>query len=192
MRYRITHITHYRYSSPVRLKPQTLRLCPRNDGNQWLNAFDLSLAHQPAQQYYFSDTYGNTCCQLRFSAPLDTWEIKTTSEVSTTRANPFDYLAEPWAVQFPIDYPSSMASQLRHYLEPVLGQGMDDAIAPSILAFARDLRQTANNNVGYFLTQLTQKIPTRCTYQQRTEGMPQAAAFTLEKQSGTCRDFAVL
>ncbi|MGC1305741.1 MAG: transglutaminase family protein [Phormidesmis sp.] len=192
MRYRITHTTTYHYSASVRLRPHILRLCPRSDGSQWLRAFDISLSPQPSQQTYWLDANGTTCLQIGFDAPVNALHIQSISEVVTTRKNPFDYLTEPWAVQFPMDYPSSVAAQLRHYWEMPLGSGVDDAIAPDILDLARHLKQEANNNVGYFLTRLVQLIPQRCDYQQRLEGDPYSPAITLAKKEGTCRDFTVL
>lgn len=192
MRYRITHTTDYRYSNPVQLRPHILRLCPRNDGMQWLQKFEAKILPEPIQQTYFLDENGTTCLRIVFDAPLEEWHIQTVSEVETTRENPFDYLAEPWALQFPIDYPSSLAVQLRPYWELPLGRGVDDAIAPEVIAIAHNLITEVDGNTGYFLTRLAQLIPEKCAYQQRLEGMPQAAAVTLNKRSGTCRDFTVL
>ena len=192
MRYRITHTTHYRYSNSVQLRPHILRLCPRSDGAQWLQKFEVSLSPDPIQQRYFLDENGTTCLHIAFDSPLDSWQVQTVSEVKTTRNNPFDYLMEPWAVQLPVDYPSSLALQLRPYWELPPGGGLDDAIAPEVIDFAHALMAEVDGNTGYFLTQLAQLIPQKCTYQQRLTGMPQPAAVTLNKQSGTCRDFTVL
>lgn len=192
MRYRITHTTHYRYSTPVRLQPHIIKLCPRSDGSQWLNHFEASLSPEPTQQHYCLDVCGNTSLQVTFQAPLEHWSIKTISEVTTQRENPFDYLSEPWAVELPIDYPSRLASQLRPYWKPPMGIGVDDAASPTVLALAQELQQAVKGNVGYFLTRLTQQIPARCEYQQRQEGMPHPAAVTWQQKLGSCRDFTVL
>lgn len=192
MRYRISHTTDYRYSNPVQLRPHILRLCPRNDGMQWLQKFEVTVSPEPIQQTYFLDENGTTCLRVVFDSPLDAWHIQTVSEVQTTRENPFDYLAEPWALQLPIDYPSSLAVQLRPYWELPLGWGVDDAIAPEVIAIAHTLMAEVDSNTGYFLTRLAQLIPEKCAYQQRLEGMPQPAAVTLNQRSGTCRDFTVL
>ncbi|MBE9061914.1 transglutaminase family protein [cf. Phormidesmis sp. LEGE 11477] len=192
MRYQITHTTHYQYSSAVSLNHHILRLCPRSDGTQWLRQFDLTIDPAPSHQTYFLDIHGNTCLRVAFDMPITNWKIQTTSEVSTTRENPFDYLAEPWAVQFPLDYPSSLALQLQPYLARPMGAGVGDAIAPEVIQLAQSIRQEVGDNIGYFLTRLAQQIPSQCSYQQRLEGMPYPAALTLQKQVGTCRDFTVL
>lgn len=192
MRYKITHTTHYQYDRPVRLRPHTLFLCPRSDGAQWLEKFDIQIAPQPKQQTYFLDINGNTCLKVSFDAELSSLKITTTSEVITRRENPFDYLSEPWALSFPIDYPSGFAAQLAPYLKTTPGWGIDQANMPSVLELAQSLLQKTDGDVGQFLTQLTQKIQSKCDYQQRLEGPAQAPAVTLSQASGTCRDFAVL
>ena len=192
MRYRIAHTTHYMYAQPVKLHPHTLRLYPRSDGAQWLREFDISLTPSPAQQTYSLDIHGNTCLKLSFTQPLSSLRIETASEVTTHRDNPFDYLSEPWAVQLPIDYPSSVANLLNPYWHSPAGQGVDEASAPAVVEIARQLKQAANNNVGFFLTQLTHYIPQRLSYQLRLHGEPYTPSLTLEKGAGTCRDFAML
>ncbi|MEM6452469.1 MAG: transglutaminase family protein [Cyanobacteria bacterium P01_D01_bin.105] len=192
MRYCITHTTHYTYSEPVCLRTHTLRLCPRSDGAQWLQQFEAKITPTPVQQGYFLDIYGNTCLNISFKEPIAALNIQTISTVSTTRQNPFDYISEPWAVQLPIDYPSSLAAQLSPYWQLPIGQGIDDAMAPAVLDMAQRLKQEAKHNVGYFLTNLTQRIPRKLDYQQRLQGKPYAPAVTLAQGSGTCRDFAVL
>jgi len=190
--YRITHDTRYQYSQPVQLRPHTLRLCPRNDGIQWLRKFEIVVSPQPSQQRYWLDADGNTCLQVTFDAAIESLKIITTSEVETTRENPFDYLAEPWALQLPVDYPSAIALQLKPYLEWPAGWGVDEALSPDVIDVARQIKRESNYSVGYFLTSLAQFIPEQCAYQQRLEGDPYPPAVTLAKRSGTCRDYAVL
>ena len=192
MHYKIVHRTTYQYSQAVRLRPHTLLLCPRSDGAQYLEQFDIQIAPTPAQQTYFLDINGNNCLKVSFETELSSLEITTTSEVITRRENPFDYLSEPWALSLPIDYPSGLAAQLVPYLSVPVGQGIDSASMPAVMELAQSVVQKVDGNVGQFLTQLTQDIQSRCDYQQRLKGPALAPAVTLSKGSGTCRDFAVL
>ncbi|MEM6598212.1 MAG: transglutaminase family protein [Cyanobacteria bacterium P01_C01_bin.69] len=186
--YKISHTTRYTYSSAVELRPHTLRLCPRSDGAQWLKSFDLGYSSAPSREIYFLDPQGNTCVTITFEQPLNTLEIKSVSEVHTVRSNPFDYVSEPWATHFPVDYPVSLATQLSPYLDAAGG----NAISSSVIDLAHNTSQAVSGNVGYFLMQLTQQIPDMCQYQQRLQGAPYAPGITLQKKSGTCRDYAVL
>ncbi|MEL6158120.1 MAG: transglutaminase family protein [Cyanobacteria bacterium J06627_32] len=186
--YRITHLTQYQYDRTVQLRPHTLRLCPRSDGSQWLQSFQLSCSPTPKQQTYCLDANGNTCTVLSFTQPLTDLSLQSVSEVNTARTNPFDYLSEPWAVELPIDYPLSLAAQLGPYLKAPLAGGT----APTVAHLAQALSTEVSGNVGYFLTRLTQYIPTLCDYQPRQHGAAYSPGVTLEKKAGTCRDFAVL
>ncbi|MGB3570399.1 MAG: transglutaminase family protein [Phormidesmis sp.] len=188
-RYRITHTTHYRYTQPVALDPHILRLCPRSDGSQWLRSFQLTLSPDSTQASYFLDAEGNTCTSVAFNTPIASWQIHSVSEVDTTRSNPFDYLNEPWAVHLPINYPVALAASLAPYISETFGAR---AIAPAVIDYAQSLEADVSGHVGYFLTQLTQRIPEMCVYQQRLEGDPYPPGITLQKKSGTCRDYAVL
>ena len=161
MRYQVTHDTHYHYSQAVRLRPHTLRLCPRNDGIQWLRKFDMVVSPTPAQQRYWLDANGNTCLQVTFAEAIESLKITTISEVETTRENPFDYLVTPWALQLPVDYPSAIALQLQPYLEWPVGWGIDEAMSPEVLDVARQLKRENNSNVGTFLTSLTRVFNSR-------------------------------
>ena len=187
--YKITHTTHYKYSNAVQLHPHTLRLCPRSDGAQWLQSFNLSSSPTPSSETYFLDTQGNTCVKVTFENPLEAFKIEAVSEVVTTRANPFDYISEPWATHVPIDYPTSVASQLSPYLKETFGERV---IASAVVDFAQSLEHEVSGHVGYFLMQLTQRIPEMCEYQQRLQGDPYPPGITLQKKSGTCRDYTVL
>ncbi len=187
--YRITHTTHYHYTQPVELKPHTLRLCPRSDGSQWLRSFQLNLSPDSTQHSYFLDAQGNTCTHVTFKAPVTSWTIRSVSGVETTRSNPFDYLSEPWAVNLPINYPVVLAASLAPYVNQPFGAR---AIAPAVIDYAQSLEAEVSGHVGYFLMQLTQRIPQLCDYQQRLTGDPYPPGVTLQKKSGTCRDYAVL
>lgn len=189
MRYKITHTTHYRYAQPVGLYPHSLRLCPRSDGAQWLQSFDLSYSSTPTKDISFLDAYGNICNKVTFLQSVSELKIQSVSDVRTTRTNPFDYLSEPWAVQLPIDYPISVVTQLSPYLTAPIS---NIATAPSVIHLAASLVAESSGNISDFLLRLTQLIPNMCTYQQRLEGDAYAPGVTLEKKSGTCRDFTVL
>ena len=189
MKYAITHTTHYSYSRPVHLDSHILRLCPRQDGSQWLRSFRLTIAPESTQQNYFLDANGNSSIKVSFQAPLTDFRIQSQSEVHTTRSNPFDYLSEPWAVSLPIDYPGSLSAQLSPFLTLPVGSPLTDA---TVIQLAQSLAYEASDNVGYFLMNLTQHIPNICDYQQRLEGAAYPPGITLQKKSGTCRDYAVL
>lgn len=127
MEYHITHHTHYRYSRPVQLGPQTLRLTPRNDGAQQLQDFSLQVTPEPQQRWDSLDAEGNGVIQLRFQAqPVESLTLESHCQVKASRSNPFDYLAEPWALQLPFDYPAPCGDRS----SPIFAMAMAAALPP--------------------------------------------------------------
>ncbi len=187
MRYSITHTTTYRYSEPVLLQAHTLRLCPRSDSWQTLDDFQLRITPAPLQTSDYTDLDGNRLIKVWFDPQLsDRLEIVTNSQLTTHQANPFSYLAEPYAINLPIDYPSSLATQLQSYLRPSI------AIDPVAMEIAQDLTVEAEDNVAKFLMLLNQKINTHCQYAMRETGRSLPPGFTWRSRTGTCRDFSLL
>ncbi|MFP4008867.1 MAG: transglutaminase N-terminal domain-containing protein [Spirulinaceae cyanobacterium] len=187
MRYQICHKTIYTYSQFVNLRPHLLRLQPRCDSGQKLHQFDYEITPQPARSCSFIDFDGNNITQIYFEQPTKTLQITAQSSVETQQTNPFNFLLEPWAVSLPIDYPSSIVSQLHPYLQP-LGGGFD----PEVRQLARNLWQDTQGDGVAFLMSLNQYIYKNCDYKIRETGDPWSGGITLTQKQGSCRDFAVL
>lgn len=189
MRFCIQHSTCYKYERPVLLGPQTIRLRPRHDVNQTLGAFRLSVEPKPDFQSAILDLEGNNLLRLWFDdVPVSTLAIHSYAVVETHLTNPFDYLAEPWAVTLPLDYPCSLANSLQPYCRPILPASMD----AEVVALAQSILQEVSGNVSMFLTTFTQRIYGQCQYQVRELGPPLPAGVTWRQKKGSCRDFAAL
>ncbi len=188
MRYCIHHSTHYTYSQPVFLQHHVLRLRPRSDGTQTLHRFEVQVEPEPQLQSTVIDLEGNSGVGLWFpNASTTHLTIKTCAEVETHRTNPFNYFTLGWANQLPIDYPTSLAASLQPYLDhPQL------PISASVVDFAQGLLHEVDNRLGDFLTALTQRIYSDCTYMTRHEGAPFPPGLTWQAKQGSCRDFVVL
>ncbi|MBW4469849.1 MAG: transglutaminase family protein [Stenomitos rutilans HA7619-LM2] len=192
MLYQINHTTCYSYSQPVSLLPHVVRLRPRSDSWQTLRSCSLNVTPSPFQESIVSDLDGNTLTTLRFKPEeTQTLTVQVLSSVETHRTNPFDYLLETWATRLPIDYPSSLLSQLQPYLggQQVLYQTGIDPIA---LQLAQEIGHAVDGNTLNFLSELNQRIYAGCQYMIRDTGDPLPAGVTWTMRSGTCRDFAVL
>jgi transglutaminase-like putative cysteine protease len=189
MRYRIQHITHYTYQQPVYLRHHILRLRPRSDGAQQVQQFHLDISPEPERQANVVELEGSNTLGVWFPpTPTTDLTIKTIAQVETFRPNPYDYLAEPWAVNLPIDYPVSVAALLRPYLQ----HPAYPIAAPNVVDLAQEIVHQGDGNVGLFLTTLTQRIYETCQYTVRPTGDPLPPGITWAKKLGSCRDFAVL
>ncbi|KAM3107651.1 transglutaminase family protein [Phormidesmis sp. 146-33] len=192
MLYQITHTTTYTYSQPVMLQPHLVRLRPRSDGWQTLQMFMLTVTPTPLSRSDITDLDGNTLIKLWFPQTLtDSLAITVQSQVITHQSNPFNYLMESWALKLPIDYPSSLLSQLQPYL---IGQGLKypTAIDPIALQLAQEIQQTTQSDPIQFLRELNQRIYQNCQYMIRETGAPTPPGVTWSEKKGSCRDFAVL
>ncbi|MEC4804983.1 MAG: transglutaminase family protein [Jaaginema sp. PMC 1079.18] len=187
MRYHITHQTIYSYSQAVFLHPHILRLQPRCDHQQKLKHFSLEIFPPTSQLCNFTDFDGNSLGKLTFEQPTHQLQITTRSCIETQPTNPFNFLLEPWAVTFPLDYPHSIFLQLQPYLQPYF-----DRFDPEIRQLGRNLSYDTKGNVVAFLMALNQYIYKNYEYCIRETGDPWPGGVTLNQKQGSCRDFAVL
>lgn len=188
MRFHICHDTSYTYDLPAVLQPHIIRLRPRSDVAQQLREFQITVQPEPSSRSSLVDLEGNNLLHLWFDeAPVPQLKIRTEFEIETYRTNPFDYLAEPWAANFPLDYPSALAISLQPYLVP-----HPYAIDGEVVYLAQSVLHEVGGNISYFLTTLAQRIAQDCQYQVREVGAPLPAGITWRQRKGSCRDFTVL
>ena len=185
MLYKIVHITTYTYSRPVDLDPHIVRLRSRSCGFQSLRAFSLEVTPEPAGVSDVLDWEGNNTIKLWFTQPTNQLKVNIISEVETHCTNPFNYLIEPWAIQFPItDYPAPVLAQLAPYLQPIS--------SPVIMELAQEIWQVTNGQTVNFLSELNQRIYQNCEQIVRETGDPFPAGITWNQKLGSCRDMAII
>ncbi|MEN9221299.1 MAG: transglutaminase family protein [Thermostichus sp. BF3_bins_97] len=184
MQIQIRHLLEYRYSSPARLEPHTLRLRPRCDGIQTLLAFDLQVDPLPVGSSVLVDLEGNATRLVWFGDPTEHLRIETQATVLTLRQNPFDYLLLDWATHLPIDYPSALAAQL----QPYLGSQTD----ATVQTLAWEVWDHVHGDSSAFLQHLNQRIYSECRYILREKGDPWPAGLTWHRKTGSCRDLTLL
>lgn len=188
MLYHIVHTTDYNYQQSVTLMPHTIRLIPRSDAEQKVHQFSVEIDPKPTGICYNSDLEGNVVLQAWFNEPTNFLQIKVNSQVETLRENPFDYLLEPFALKLPIDYSTSLLTQLSPYLQrDYLGN-----IDPIAYQLAQEILVASDYQTNSFLSKLNQQIYDNCQYLIRETGDPLPAGITWKEKSGSCRDFAVL
>ncbi|MEB3211689.1 MAG: transglutaminase family protein [Leptolyngbyaceae bacterium] len=192
MHYTISHALVYEYSQPVVLDTHILRLCPWTDWRQTLKSYALQILPSPDRQVQVADLDGNTVKHLYFSStPLSKLQIQMQARVETHCENPFDFLLSRWAAQLPLDYPSTLKTQLSPYLH-TNGSTLAAAFDPHASTLAQTLAHETNGNVVMFLCELNQRINTECAYVIRETGAPQLPGITWSQKSGSCRDYVML
>src|ERR1041385_5421344 len=112
----LQHVTRYRYDRPVSLGPQIIRLRPAPHCRTTILAY--SLKDRPAEHFvnWQQDPNGNWLA--RFVFPEKTMEFSITVDLRADMAviNPFDFLIDPVAVNFPFAYPGEFDEELAPYL----------------------------------------------------------------------------
>ncbi|HEX4413026.1 MAG TPA: transglutaminase family protein [Lacipirellulaceae bacterium] len=188
MLFTIEHSTEYRFTRPVFFEPHQLRFCPRADGSQRLVRFELQIDPMPAGSTQALDVDGNLVTIAWFNDIHERMVIRATSEVETTRDNPYDFLVTPAGGRLPVGYQPREAALLGPYLKR---SAVPIHVDPA-RELAEQLRGASRGEVIPFLSRLTETICHRFKCVHREEGSPWAPATTIEQRQGACRDLAVL
>ncbi|MEI9805948.1 MAG: transglutaminase family protein [Pseudolabrys sp.] len=182
----VRHATHYRYSNPVSLGLHRLMLRPRDSHDLRLVDAELTLS-PPGRTRWMHDVFGNSVAEVEF--PQAAPELLIVSTLHLERyglARPTFPIA-PEAQLYPFVYSANDRSDLgrlldRHYPDP---QGLVDAWAKRFVTG----RFVSTYNL---LSNINGAIKNEFFYNERFEEGTQSPIETLERKSGTCRDFALL
>ena len=184
MRIAVVHTTLYRYSSPVYLEPHIIRLRPREDASQRLEAWTLDIAPTPLGRTECLDQDGNTVVRAWFDAVTAELALRSQFTLETLRDNPFHYLLTTPDTHLPMEYALPLRAPLSPYLR--------EEGSPEVRSFARSLAAECGWQTVPFLAALNQRLFATTRQVIREFGAPHAAETTLRDQEGSCRDLAVL
>ena len=182
MRFRIRHVTTYRYDRPITLGRHVIRLRPREDGLLTLDSFALSIHPPPAGLSPVLDLEGNATYVAWFDSDVQELRVSVRSE-GRTLPRP-SLLLEPDAVQLPVDYGMTQSGVFA-YLRL-------DPMERSVTDFAHNIARESEADTLTFLNQLNQRLHEQLQTIQRLTGEPLAPEQTLRDGKGSCRDLAVL
>ena len=182
----IQHKTTYRYAQPVQFNEHRLMCRPRDSHD--LRLIKTSLTISPtANVRWLHDVFGNSIAIATFSEAA-----KELSFCSTVRAEHFpaegaEIQIEDYARQLPFSYAAGDVSDLgrtreRHYPDP------DHRIDQWAKAHVNEAGERGTLEV---LRAITKAINNEFSYARREEMGTQTPIETLDKGSGSCRDFAL-
>jgi transglutaminase-like putative cysteine protease len=184
MRFRIRHVTNYRYDRPVRLGPHVFRLQPRRDGFLSVEAFALAVHPQPARLEPALDLEGNLVHLARFEGETRELRISFRSAGETRPRPVFAPLLDPAAASLPPAYAPAALADAYLSLAP--------APDPEVADFAASAAAAASGNTLGFLDGLNRRLREGFTHAPRLSGPPLDPDETLRRRKGSCRDLAVL
>jgi transglutaminase-like putative cysteine protease len=188
MRIAVDHLTEYRYTDAVSFGEHSLYLRPRE--SQTIHVQSFALSCQPEGKVrWVRDCFNNVVAVVSFGferSSLLSFHCRMAFDVA--EENPFDFILESRASQFPFGYDDREKSALRPYLEP------EEAERWRVLEWAREALgdpSKARETIS-FLTDLNLAIHGRISYERRDEEGTQTPNETIERGRGSCRDMAEL
>jgi transglutaminase-like putative cysteine protease len=185
-RLKIEHRTTYRYSRPVRLGPHRLMLRPRESRDLRIISSALEITPE-ARVTWAQDVAGNAVATATFPSTSDRLEIGFSTEVElSAEAWPvFDIAAS--AASFPFRYADDEWADLGALAVP---QHADPG--GQLASWARSFVWSNPTDTLSLLRDLSAGVAAKLVYETREDEGTQSPLDSLERGSGSCRDYAVL
>lgn len=178
------HLTHYKYDRPIELGPQIIRLRPAPHTRSPIHKYSLDVEPKKHFLNWQQDPFGNYLARFVFEEPVKEFKVNVGLVTEIRSFNPFEFFLEENCEHFPFSYDSQLVSQLKPYLELIeQGQGLLEVVN----GISKDKVRTVD-----FLVSVNQILYQRLNYLVRLEPGVQTCEETLNKNSGSCRDFAWL
>ena len=184
----IRHLTTYRYRQPVAFGEHRMLLRPREGHDQRIIEARLDIQPAPSEIRWLHDVFGNSVGVARFDGRARELRVSSVVRLDHTPTNALDYPMERDAETYPFSYDVDDMADLARSIERQY-QDPDREVDRWARQF---LRRDGPTGTRDLLTGMTSTIRRHFTYIARSERGVQPPAQTLAKNSGTCRDFAVL
>ena len=182
----VRHATTYRYAAPVTFGQHRLMLRPRDSHDLRLVDAELALS-PPGTLRWLHDVFGNSVALVDFAEPAAELAIVSTLMIERYALARLDFTIDAAAESYPFVYSTNDRSDLgrlleRHYPDP---HNIVDEWAK------RFVLETPANTFNILAT-MNAAIRGDFDYRARGEEGTQAPDETIERKSGTCRDYALL
>jgi transglutaminase-like putative cysteine protease len=183
----IHHRTSYQYAANVSLGPHRLMMRPRerHDISVESCTFDISIAHRLR---WIRDQHENNIGIVDFTELTAKLVIGGEFVLDIREENPFNFVVAPEAAEYPFSYEQDLFVELRPLIRTVYVRDVE-RIRAWLNPFWHPGKRVGTLEL---LQQLNSHIYRTFRYQRRMEKGVQSPAETLEKNSGSCRDFATL
>jgi transglutaminase-like putative cysteine protease len=185
-KFTVRHATSYRYAQPVHFGQHRLMLRPRDSHDLHLVDAELSLS-PPGALNWMHDVFGNSVALVDFEQPASELRIVSTLHIERYGLSRPVFPIAREAQMYPFVYSANDRGDLgrlldRHYPDP-RGQ---------LEQWAKRFVTAAPMPTYNLLSNMNGAIRTEFKYAVRYEEGTQSPLETLDKMSGTCRDFALL
>ena len=183
---KIHHKTVYRFRQPVSLWPHRLMLRPRESRDLRLMSHTLAITPAPVLTWAH-DVFGNAVAMATFATTTDMLVIESAADILLNAAPwpVFDIAAS--AISYPFCYSDDEWTDLGALaVEQYLDQ------AGRLRIWARGFIRSNPTDTLSLLKDLSLGVAEWISYQSREVEGTQSPTQTLDRGSGSCRDFAVL
>lgn len=184
IRVALNHVTHYQYDRVVAIGPQLVRLRPAPHCRTPIKSYSLKVTPTDHYVNWQQDPHGNFQARFVFSDKAQELKVEVDLVAEMTVVNPFDFFVEEYADKFPFEYESSLAHELRPFLETA-------PMKPKLSALVSSIDRSKVSIVD-FLVAINAKIQGLIDYTVRLEPGVQTPEETLILKRGSCRDSAWL
>jgi transglutaminase-like putative cysteine protease len=183
---RIHHRTSYRFHRPVSFGPHRLMLRPRESRELRLTSSTVTV-DPAAVVTWAQDVSGNAVATAAFQAMADNLVIDSVAEIQLDAAAwpVFDIAAS--AISYPFLYSDDEWTDLG-----ALAIQQYPDTAGRLRSWARAFVRSNPTDTLALLKDLSNGVPGWISYQAREQEGTQPPTQTLDRRSGSCRDFAVL
>lgn len=183
----LSHVTTYSYNQPARFGEHRLMVRPRESYDQHLLTAELAIDPEPSSVRWLHDVFGNSVAIASFDHRADHLTIESTARLIHHPSELDDVHIEEYARTYPFTYSSEEMPDLLRSIER---QHLDPARA--IDTWARRFVGAPGASTLAMLTDMTSAIKREFTYLPRYQKGTQTPLETLERKTGTCRDYAML
>lgn len=182
----VQHTTVYRYRRPVTFGPHRLMLRPRDGHDLRLLATELEIAPTGTLRWVY-DALGNSVTIVSFAQPASELRFASRLTIERFASRPPRGEVEPSAARYPFVYSMQDRFDLgrmleQHYMDP----------GDRLGTWARGFVRGTSTDTLALLADLNAGIRAQFSYQSREEEGTQTPVETLQRDWGSCRDFAVL
>jgi transglutaminase-like putative cysteine protease len=179
MKLTIDYSAEYRYGRKVSLSPHVVRLFPRDALQARVVALDFA-TNATGSVHWRHDLFDNVVAQCFYPREDDKLVYSLHAVIAVEERNPFGFLLDSRALQWPPEYTAREHAVLESFLQA------GDEVYPA------GLRPMSGSETVGALVSMNQWIHTHIAYERREEGAPHAPEETLRLRRGACRDTAVL
>jgi len=180
MKLAVDYRAEYRYERKVGLSPHVVRLFPRDALQARVVAMDFA-TNAAGAIHWRHDLFDNVVAQCFYPHEEDHLLYTLRAEIVVEERNPFGFLLDRRALQWPVEYTARESDLLAPFL--AAGEKSD---------FPSALRPMPGRETAGALVAVNQWIHANIAYERREDGDAHEPAETLRLRRGACRDTAVL